>query len=183
MTPQELVNLTKAIKVRMVEIVTGVLVPEAVVPGEKTPKIIPRLIIDPNYKAWANKLKSPRHKVTENGVELEKVHSVMVYYKGIQDYLDKTVRSMPWKLAFGIDNFYQDDPGTDEDNPEDHHNAEITLAAAALWSARPFGVPKVKSVVSFKEGRGLTTMGDYMVRQSMGTAIVELEPLQLPPRT
>lgn len=181
MTPQEFVDLTKAVKGRMVQLISGVLipVPPAVV-GEKVPKILDRLTIDRDYKAWANKLKSDRHVVDEAGVEVQKVHAFMVYYQGMQDYPDKTVRSAPFRLQFGVDSFYQHDPGKGDDDPEERHNAEISLVAWTLYGARPFGVDFVKSVISFRERRGLTRMGDYLVRQSMATVIIELEPVAIP---
>lgn len=176
MTPEQLVQLTENINDRLYQLVSGKLIPEDVIPDERIPKVFDRLVVDSDHRAWANMLKSDRH--VENGEK--QVHAFMLYPKGLRDYPDNTVRSMPWQLDFGIDSFYQDFPGKTHDNPGFRHNKEITLIAAVLWSARPFGVVGVKKVVGFRENRVLTRMGDVMVRQSMAVATVKLEPAPIP---
>lgn len=176
MTPEELVTLSEAINDRMYELISEKLVPVLVTPGEKVPKVFDRLVVDSDHRAWANMLKSERHVEEEE----KQVHAFMVYPKGMSDYPDNTVRSMPWQLDYAIDSFYQDYPGKTHDNPGFRHNKEITLIAATLWSARPFGVVGVKMVTGFKENRVLTRMGDYVVRQSMAVARVKLQPGEIP---
>lgn len=176
MTPEELVTLTEDVNDRLYELISEKLVPSVVTPGEKVPKIFDRLIVDSDHRAWANMLKSDRH--IEN--QEEQVHAFMVYPKGLRDYPDRTVRAMPWQIDYAIDSFYQDYPGLTHDNPGFRHNKEITLVAATLWSARPFGVVGVKKLVQFREIRVLTRMGDVMVRQSMGLVSIQLDPAQIP---
>ena len=179
-TPQELVTLTEAVNTRIYELVKGVLVPEIVTTGERIPKVFDRLIVDSDHRAWANLLRSDRHIENQAGEDLQQVHAVMIYPKGIRDYPDNTVRSMHWQLDFGVDNFYQDYPGTSSDNPAYRQNKEIILVAATLWSARPFGVVGVKQVVGYRETRVLSRLGDTMVRQSMSVCTVRLQPGAIP---
>jgi hypothetical protein len=181
MTPEELVTLTESINNRLVQLVTDKLVPAGFpVPGERVPKILDRLVVDSDHTAWANMLKSDRHVEDQAGEMVKQVHSVMIYPKGLRDYPDNTVRSMPWEVNFGIDNFYQDYPGKTADNPGYRQNKEIVLIAATLLSARPFGVVGVKRVIGFRENRVLSRMGDVMVRQSMAVCTIRLQPAQIP---
>lgn len=180
MTPEELVTLTEAINDRLYQLINTKLVPVNVTPGEKIPQVFDRLVVDSDHRAWANMLRSDRHIENQAGEDIKQVHSFMVYPKGLRDYPDKTVRAMPWQLDYGIDSFYQDYPGMTHDNPGYRHNKEITLVAATLWSARPFGVVGVKKIIGFREIRVLTRMGDVMVRQSMAVVTIQLDPAQIP---
>jgi len=181
MTPDELVTLTEQVNDRLVQLVTDTLVPSLpAVPGERVPKIFDRLVVDSDHTIWANMLRSDRHIETQNGVDVKQIHSVMIYPKGMRDYPDNTVRSLPWQLDFGIDNFYQDYPGKTNDNPGYRQNKEVTLVAATLLSTVPFGVVGVKRVIGWREVRVLSRMGDAMVRQSMAIITVRLQPAQIP---
>jgi hypothetical protein len=180
MTPEQLVTLTEDINTRLYQLISATLVPEESEDGERIPKVIDRLVVDQDHKAWANMLKSDRHVEIQNGEDVKQVHAVMIYPKGLRDYPDNTVRSMHWDLTFGIDNFYQDYPGTINDNPGYRQNKEIVLVAAVLWSTIPFGVTGVKRVVGYRETRVLSRMGDIMVRQSMAIITVRLNPAQIP---
>lgn len=180
MTPAELVALTEATNTRLVQLVTDTLVPPVVTPGERVPKIFDRLVVDTDHKAWANMLRSDRHVESQNGQDVKQIHTFMIYPKGMRDYPDNTVRSMPWQLEFGIDSFYQDYPGKSGDNPGMRHNAEVTLIAATLLSTKPFGVVGVKRIVGWREVRVLSRLGDFQVRQSMATCTIRLQPAQIP---
>lgn len=180
MTPAELVLLTEQVNSRLYQYVVDTLVPPVPVLDERVPKVYDRLVVDSDHRAWAPMLKSPRHVETQGGEDVEQIHCVMVYPKGIRDYPDNTVRSMPWQLDFGLDNFYQDYPGKTDDNPAFRQNKEIILVAATLWSARPFGVQGVRNVVALREMRVLSRIGDVMVRQSMTTVTIRLHPAQIP---
>lgn len=181
MTPEQLVTLTEAVNTRLYQLISDKLVPPLpVVAGEKVPKVFDRLVVDSDHRAWANMLRSPRHVENQAGQDVEQVHSVMIYPKGMRDYPDKTVRSMPWQLDFGIDSFYQDYAGKTNDNPGFRQNKEITLVAAMLWSTIPFGVSGVKRIVGYRETRVLSRMGDVMVRQSMAVVTIQLNPAQIP---
>jgi hypothetical protein len=181
MTPEQLVTLTEAINTRLYQLISAKLVPALpVVPGERIPKVVDRLIVDSDHRAWANMLKSDRHIESQTGVDVKQVHTVMIYPKGIRDYPGNTVRSMHWQLDFGIDNFYQDYPGKTNDNPGFRQNKEIILVAAMLWSTIPFGVTGVKRITGWRETRVLSRMGDVMVRQSMAIVTMQLQPAQIP---
>ena len=180
MTPEDLVQLSEDINARIYQLISDKLIPVDVTPGEKVPKIIDRLVVDSDHRAWANILRSDRHVETQNGEDVKQVHCIMVYPKGVRDYPDNTVRAMHWQLDFGVDNFYQDYPGKSNDNPAYRQNKEIMLVAAVLWSARPFGVVGVKQVVGLRESRVLTRLGDTMVRQSMTICTVRLQPGSIP---
>jgi hypothetical protein len=180
MTPEQLVTLTESAHQRLYELVRDRLVPLDITPNERVPKVFDRLVVDSDHRAWANMLRSDRHVEEQSGEQIKQVHTVMVYEKGMRDYPDKTVRSMPWDLVFGIDNFYQDYPGTSQDNPGYRQNKEITLVAAMLFSTIPFGVVGVKRIIGWREQRVLSRMGDIMVRQSMATCTLRLNPAQIP---
>lgn len=174
MTPEELAELTVDVNDRLFQLISDKLVPVDITPGERVPKIFDRLVVDSDHRAWANMLRSDRHDESEMGGK--QVHAIMIYPKGIQDYPDKTVRTMPWELEYGIDNFYQDYPGKTHDNPGFRQNNEIVIVAAHIWSTRPFGVVGVKRVVRWRERRVLSRMGDTMVRQSMAVVSIQLDP-------
>lgn len=181
MTPEQLVTLTEAVNTRLYQLVSDKLVPALpAIPGERVPKVVDRLIVDSDHRAWANMLRSERHVENQAGEDVEQVHTVMIYPKGMRDYPATTVRSMHWQLDFGIDNFYQDYPGIVNDNPGFRQNKEIILVAAMLWSTIPFGVAGVKKIIGWRETRVLSRMGDVMVRQSMAVLTVKLQPAQMP---
>lgn len=180
MTPEQLVTLTEDVNTRLYEIISAKLIPAVPVAGEKVPKVFDRLVVDSDHRAWANMLKSDRHVESQTGEDIEQVHAVMIYPKGMRDYPDNTVRSMPWQIDFGIDNFYQDYPGKTNDNPGYRQNKEVILVAATLWSTIPFGVVGVKRIIGWRETRVLSRMGDVMVRQSMAVCTIRLNPAQIP---
>jgi hypothetical protein len=180
MTPEQLVTLTEQVNARLYQIISEKLVPVDVTPGEKVPKVFDRLVVDSDHRAWANMLRSDRHIENQTGQDVKQVHAIMIYPKGMRDYPDNTVRSMPWQLDFGIDNFYQDYPGIISDNPGFRQNKEIVLTAATLWSTIPFGVTGVKRIIGWRETRVLSRMGDAMVRQSMSVITIRLHPAQIP---
>ncbi len=181
MTPEQLVTLTEQVNTRLYQLISAKLIPALpVVPGERVPKVLDRLVVDSDHSAWANMLRSDRHIESQGGVNVKQVHSVMIYPKGIRDYPDNTTRAMKWELSFGIDNFYQDYPGKIDDNPGYRQNKEIILVAAMLWSTIPFGVVGVKRIVGWRETRVLSRMGDTMVRQSMAVLTLRLNPAQIP---
>lgn len=180
MTPEQLVTLTEQVNDRLYQLISDKLVPLVVLPGERVPKIFDRLVVDSDHTAWANILRSDRHIESQSGENIGQVHAIMIYPKGLRDYPDNTVRSLPWDLSYGIDNFYQDYPGKTGDNPGFRQNKEIVLVAATLLSTVPFGVVGVKKIIGWRETRVLSRMGDTMVRQSMAVCTVRLQPAQIP---
>ena len=184
MTPTEFAVFVESIKDQIVALISGELVPGTAIPDERVPVVLKRLVIDRNTSAWAARLRSPRHIVeveTASGTTQEKqVHAFMIGYGGIETYPDNTVRSVAWKLRFTVDSYYQNTPGTESDNAEKSHGAEIFRVAHVLMTKKPFGVPGVKRVTGFRERRGLAKMGDVDVRESLGEMFIELDPISIP---
>jgi len=181
MTPDELVTLTESINSRLYDLVVGVMVPPLPgVPGEKVPRVYDRLVVDSDHRAWAPMLKSDRHIENQGGVDVKQIHTIMIYPKGLRTIPHNTVRSRKWQFDYGIDNFYQDYPGTTDNNPGFRQNKEVVLVADTLITTIPFGVTGVERIVSWRESRALTRIGDVMVRQSMGILAIHIHPAQIP---
>lgn len=184
MTPEEFAAYVETVKDRVADLINIELVPTAVTSGEKIPAVHKRLIIDRNSAAWASRLKSDRHveqvATDEGTVEERIVHAFMVGYGGIETRPSTLVRTVAWNLRFTIDSYYQDLPGTDIDNPEKSHGAEINRVGYVLMTTRPFGVPGVTRATEFRERRGLASMGDTILRESLGELWLELDPIAFP---
>lgn len=180
MTPQEFADYLETVKGRIIALISNELVPGQTSPGERLPKVINRLVVERNRDTWAAKLRSKRHVETVNTVSQEMVHAFMIGYGGLGTYEDRTVRSVAYRLRFTVDSYYQDSPGTDEDSPEKRHGAEIARVAHVLLTTRPFGVEGVKEVTGFNERRGLSRLGNVIVRESLGEMFVTLKPIQIP---
>ena len=181
MTSEELVALSEAINTRLFNLVTELLVPPLpAVDGERVPKVVDRLIVDSDHRAWAAMLKSDRHIEIQNGDPVKQVHTIMIYPKGMRTLPNSTVRSRKWQFEYGIDNFYQDYPGKTNDNPGFRQNKEIVLVADTLFITVPFGVDGVERIVGWRENRALTRIGDVMIRQSMSILALSIHPASIP---
>src|SRR5919206_2061816 len=136
LTPTEFVALTNSIKARIVELIEKELIPGgAPQQGDRLPVVKKRIIVDRLPDNWAAKLKSPRHVV---GGE-PKVHAIMVGFGGIEDYADRTTRSVAWRLRFLMRHYLYDFIGNDQDNAELLQAAEVFAVAHRLMTTRPFG--------------------------------------------
>lgn len=184
-TPQEFVAWVESIKDRLHAMVTNRLVPAVITPNERVPLILKRNTVDRNPSVWAARLRSPRHVVTVAGEAQEMVHAFMIGYGGIATLASDagrtgtTVGSRSYRLRFTIDSYYQEIPGTDDDNSELWHNQEILFVVDKLVNERPFGVPGVGMVERWSESRGLTQFGDTPARESLGECYLDTDPIDI----
>lgn len=181
LTEEEFADVCEYIKEGVLEVLNAALIPAgASVEGEKLPVIKNRLIVDRAPGKWAAKLQSDRHLEGAGDGQVKKVHAFMVGYGGLDNYEDRTVGHIPFRLRFTIDSYYEDEVGTDADNPEKRHAREVAKVAFALYKSRTLNRPQVvKRVVGFRERRGLARMGETVVRESLGEVYIEIKPVPL----
>jgi hypothetical protein len=190
MTPDEFADFIENVKIQIAALVSATLVPALSVAGEKVPVVFPRAIIDRNSQAWASRLTSPRHieTITVDGdtgseeVEQPIVHAYCIGYGGMERRPGGPIRTVSWNLRLTLDSYYQDIPGTDADNPEKNHAREINKVAHVLTTTQPLGIPGANKVTDFRERRGFASMGDTVLRESLGELWVELDPIGFPYR-
>lgn len=180
-TPEQFAEMCEIIKEGILECLNQELVPETVVPGEKIPKVKNRRVIDLIPDTWAGKLKSDRH-LAEDG-KTKKVHTYMVDFGGITSVNDdNTVGGKSFQLRFMIDSYYEDEIGTDADNPGKRHSEEVHRIVHKLWMSRTLKRPKfVKKIVDLSERRGFARMGQTLTRESLGELIVDLHAVRMVP--
>lgn len=181
-TPELFADMCEEVKAGILEVLNETLIPFGPpAPGEKLPKIKNRRIIDRNADAWAKKLRSNRHREGDPPNHVEKVHTFMVGYGGLATYEGQSVGQKGFVLRFLIDSYYEDETGSDSDNPEKRHAREVAKAAYALFQSRVLKRPGlVKKIADFSERRGFTKMGETVVRESLGEVFVELQSVPLP---
>lgn len=179
MTPAETEALFKSIKTGFANIIKAELIPAGpVVVGEKIPLVLPRLVVDPNHRAWAAKLASPRHIVDT----IPQVHAIMIGSGGEEQLTTKSVGTVDYRLRWSLTAYYQEYPGTDNDNAEDNLAGEIARIAALFVGRRNKSMPdSIKSNVlrihGFKQRKGLARMGIVFVRTSIGEFYTDLQPI------
>lgn len=184
-TPAKFAEIPEQIKDGILELLEAELIPSSVTPGEMVPRVRNRRIVEVDPNTWRGRLKSPRHLVGTGDNEVQKVHSYLVGYGGIvAQNDDNTVGGKSFQLRFLIDSYYEDDIGTDSDNPEKRHAAEIARITYKLWISRTLGRPTfVKRIVDFSERRGFAKMGDTITRESLAELIVDTHAVPMPPPT
>jgi hypothetical protein len=155
-------------------------------PGEKVAEVFDRLIVDSDGDQWAAALTSPRHveqpplEAGPDAQPVEKVHAVMVDAGGIETYEEPSTNQAGFRLRFVLDAYYEDEIGTNADNPAKWQAREIAMLAWAILSSRTLNRPGiVLQVYAFRERRGLRRMGERKVRQSLGEVWVDLQPVTL----
>ena len=173
-TPAKFAEMIEEVKLGILEVLTAELVPAGITVGEKIPLLKNRLIVDPVPDKFAARLRSKRHKEGTGSDVVEKVHAFMVGYGGIDtNNPDNTVGRKGFRLRFLIDSYYEDDIGTDADNAEKRHGAEIARVCFALFASRVLRRPGiVQRVADFQERRGFSPMGETVMRKSLGELYV-----------
>jgi hypothetical protein len=187
-TPAKLAEFVEEAKLGMLEVLNAELVPALpAVSGEKIPVVKNRRIIDLAPEDFASKLRSKRHVEGTSTNTIEKVHAFTVGYAGIDEDIQSetghrqtTVGCKQYQVRFFIDSFYEDEVGTDTDNPEKRHAAEIARIAYALSTSRTLRRPGVvQRIGGFRERRGFVRMGEAVIRQSQVEISIILEPVPL----
>lgn len=175
-TAAKFAEMMEEIKAGIIEVAEEELVPGVVALGEKIPFVKNRRIVDLNPSTWATRLKSPRHKEGTGENEVQKVHSFLVGFGGITSVNeDNTTGGKSFTLRFLIDSYYEDEIGTDQDNPEKRHADEVHRLCYVLWMSRVLRRPGlVKRIVEFTERRGFAKMGDNVTRESLAELTVDL---------
>lgn len=183
-TPAKLAEFIEEAKLGLLEVLNTELIPALpVVAGEKIPLVKNRRIIDLVPDKFASKLRSKRHIEGTGANAVEKVHAFTVGYGGIDEDIQSetghgqtTVGHKQYRVRFLIDSYYEDEIGTDADNPEKRHAAEIARVAYALSTSRTLKRPGVvQRVGAFTERRGFARMGESMARESLAEVFVVLE--------
>ena len=184
-TPEKFAEIPEQIKDGILELLNDELVPPTVTVGEKIPRVRNRRIVEIEPTTWKGRLKSPRHLEGSGDDQVQKVHSYLVGYGGIVSQNDdNTVGGKSFQLRFLIDSYYEDEVGTDEDNPEKRHADEISRIVYKIWTSRTLRRPTfVKRIVDFSERRGFARMGDTVTRESLAELIVDTHAVPLPPPT
>lgn len=182
-TPARLAEYVEESKLGMLEVLTAELIPGTITPGEKIPFLRNRRIADYPSDRMAAPLRSKRHiaGVDENGKPIEKVHAFTVGYGGLDtDIPQTTVGHKQYRVRFLIDSYYENEMGTDVDNPEKRHAAEVARVAYALAKSKVLNRPGVVyKVGDFKERRGFVRMGEAVIRDSVAEVYVILEPVPI----
>jgi len=187
-TPAKLAEFIEEAKLGLLEVLNTELVPALpVVAGEKIPLVKNRRIIDEDLSKYAAKLRSKRHIEGTGTNAVEKIHTFMVGYGGLDEDIQgetghgqTTVGRKQYRVRFLIDSYYEDEIGTDADNPEKRHAAEIARVAYALSASRTLKRPGVvQRVGAFTERRGFATFGEGIARQSLAEVYVILEAVPL----
>jgi hypothetical protein len=175
-TPEKFAEIPEIVKAGILECLNGELVPLTVTPGEKIPAVKNRRIVDLDTGTWATRLKSDRHLEGTGDNTTRKVHCYLVGFGGIVAATDdNTVGGKSFQLRFLIDSYYEDEIGTDLDNPEKRHGEEISRITHVLWMSRTLKRPKfVKKIVDWSERRGFAKMGNNIMRESLAELIVDL---------
>lgn len=187
LTPEGFADICEAAHEGLVEVVRAAVIPPGnTVPGERVPKVFGRLVVDPDANTWAAALTSERHveqPPPEAGPEaepVEKVHAIMVGWGGIETYDEPSINQAGFRLRFVLDAYYENEVGTDADNPEKWSAREISMLAWSILANRTLNRPGiVVSIYAFRERRGLRPMGERRVIQSLGEVWVDLQPVTL----
>lgn len=184
-TPAKFAEIPEIVKEGILELLEEELVPSTVTPGEKIPKVKNRAIVEISPTTWAGRLLSDRNVEGTGDNLVEKVHTYMVGFRGIVSATeDNTTGGKSFQLRFSIDSYYQDEVGTDTDNPEKRHAAEIARILHALWMSRTLRRPTfVKRIVDFSERRGFAKMGELITRESLAEIAVDLHAVPMLPPT
>jgi hypothetical protein len=182
-TPEGFADLCEEARQGLVKVIKDTVIPPGEpVEGEKLPEVFDRLIVDPDGDLWAAALTSERHvEVPPGGGEpVQKVHALMVGWGGLETYDEPSTNQAGFRLRFVLDAYYEDEIGTNADNPEKWQAREIAMLAWSLLSSRTLGKPGiVLQVYAFRERRGVRRMGERRVRQSLGEVWVDLQPVTL----
>lgn len=182
-TPEKFAEIPEIVKEGILEILTTLLVPPLpAVPGEKVPEVKNRRVVELDPATWAGRLQSERHSEGTGDDKVDKVHCYMVGFGGITSANDdNTTGGKSFQLRFIIDSYYEDEIGTDDDNPEKSHGREVNMMANALWMSRTLNRPKfVKKIVDFSERRGFAKMGSTLTRESLAELVVDLHAVPMP---
>lgn len=186
-TPAKLAELCEEAKLGLLEVLNAELIPVDVTPGEKIPVLRNRRIADYPSDKMAAPLRSKRHIEGTGDNAVEKVHAFTAGYGGIDEDIEIEVGHGPpsggfkqYRIRFLIDSYYENEIGTNADNPEKRHAAEVARVAYAIAASRVLRRPGVvERIGKFRERRGFVRMGEAVIRDSVGEVFVVTCPVRI----